>query len=410
MTFLMHIASVVLVFYFFFTACCNTLWMCVCVPPFPPSSLPVCVCFSLLHQSIFMFPLSFSSSSSLSSLPPSLDTISELDHGLSDISEDDDLVDDATASHSLWALPSNTLSLFSDQQSVDLAQIPPSPITSSQTCSSEVFRVEEGCGDETTATAASPNWWSRFSLRGVVKYVSFILCFLSIWGKNGNRCLPTKFLSGLTKKMSCFAPTVSKLTSKSAPKCIDTSRLRQIRNNLALKWTHFVAFITSYLPTKVHNLAPAVLRHPAQLNLPSISSLTCPQIVSSLPSYISSVPSLSSLSRSNLTPSIHRYLLNPSPLFLPCLLVVFLLVVMLTASQSLVLALILATPLGLTLCYLENVVSSQRKALLPTFITPETPHNQYEDQLCSLTPTHTPPRIRHLASATWMQEMCDPAA
>ena len=399
----MHIGSVV-----FFTSlhCLLHLWMCLLF--LLPLSL--CVCFSLLHQSIFMFPLSFSSSSSLSSLPPSLDTISELDRGLSDISEDDDLVDDTP--HSLWALPSNTLSLFSDQQSVDLAQIPPSPITSSQTCGSEVFGVEEGRGAETTATAAVPNWWSRFSLRGVVKYVSFILCFLSFWGKNGNGCLPTKFLSGLTKKMSYFTPTVSKFTSKSAlrvPRCIDTSKLRQTINNLALKLTNFVAFITSYLPSKVRSSAPAVLRHPARLQLP-VSSLTCPQIVSSLPSYFP-VPSLSSLSRSNLTPSIHRYLLNPSPLFLPCLLVVFLLVVMLTASQSLVLALILATPLGLTLCYLENVVSSQRKALLPTFVTPETPHKQHEDQLSSpLTPTHTPPRIRHLASATWTQEMCDPAA
>ncbi|KAA8583183.1 hypothetical protein FQN60_015729 [Etheostoma spectabile] len=283
-------------------------------------------------KSIFMFPLSFSSSSSLSSLPPSLDTISEFDHGLSDISEDDDVINDATAAHTLWALPSNTFSLFSDQLSADLehlAQNPPasSPITSSQTCGSEVSQIEEGCQAEARESAGLPNWWSWFSLRGVVKYVSFIQCFLSIWGKNENRCLPTNLLSGLTKKLSFFMSTVSKLTSKSTVPVI-------------------VSFYSS---------------------LPSLSSLA---------SHFFSVPSCSSLSSLScpiLTPSIHRYLLNPSPLFLPCLLVVFLLAVMLTASQSLVLALILATPLGLTLCYLENVVSSQRKAVLPMSIT-ETPN------------------------------------
>ncbi|XP_034756565.1 band 4.1-like protein 2 isoform X14 [Etheostoma cragini] len=381
-------------------------------------------------KSIFMFPLSFSSSSSLSSLPPSLDTISEFDHGLSDISEDDDVIDDATAAHTPWALPSNTFSLFSDHLSADLEQIAQnpeasSPITSSQTCGSEVSRVEEGCQAETRESAGLPNWWSWFSLRGVVKYVSFIQCFLSIWGKNENRCLPTNLLSGLTKKLSFFMSTVSKLASKSTVpvsdhKCIVTPGLCQIYSRFASQLTRFLAFITSYLPTKVRNLVPAVL-WPTQLQLPSISSLTCPPVVSfysslsSLASHFFSVPSCSSLSSPScpiLTPSIHRYLLNPSPLFLPCLLVVFLLAVMLTASQSLVLALILATPLGLTLCYLENVVSSQRKAVLPMFIS-ETANDQSEDQLGSrLTPTHTPPRIRHHAhtSAIWTPEMCDPAA
>ncbi|XP_068565009.1 band 4.1-like protein 2 isoform X9 [Cebidichthys violaceus] len=381
-------------------------------------------------KSIFMFPLSFSSSSSLSSLPPSLDTISELDHGLSDISEDGDLLDDAAASHTLWALPSHTISLFSDQQSADLehlAQNPPAspPIAVSQTCSAEVCGVEEGCQAETHgASAGLPNWWSWFSLRGVVKYVSFILCFLSVWGKNGSRCPTTKLFSGLTKKLRFFT---RKLTFKSAapsraPKCIAAPRLRQLFNSLALRLTRLVAFITSYLPAKLIGLVPAVLWHPTRLRLPALSSLTCPPVVSSfsslssLPSYFFSVPScpsLSSLSCSHLTPSsVHRYLLNPSPLFLPCLLVVFLLAVMLTASQSLVLALILATPLGLTLCYLENVVSRQRKAVLPTFIS-KTADAQSEDRLSSpLTPAHTPPRVRHHAhaSATWTQEMCDPAA
>ncbi|KAI3364415.1 hypothetical protein L3Q82_011206 [Scortum barcoo] len=262
-------------------------------------------------KSIFMFPLSFSSSSSLSSIPPSLDSISELDHGLSDISEDDDLIDDTAASHEPWTLPSSP---FSDTLLADLehlAQNPPSshPITSSQTCSSE--GVEDACKAESRATAGLPKWWSWFSLRGVVKYVSFILCFLSLLGKNGNRCLPTKLFAGWTKKLSLLTPSMSKLTSTSAGilKIFSFSaprfapRLCEILNGLALKWTNF-----------------------------TLSSLSC----------------------ANLTRSIRRYLLNPSPLFLPCLLVTFLLVVMLTASQSLVLALILATPLGLTLCYLEN--------------------------------------------------------
>uniref|UniRef100_A0A665W826 FERM domain-containing protein n=1 Tax=Echeneis naucrates TaxID=173247 RepID=A0A665W826_ECHNA len=87
-------------------------------------------------------------------------------------------------------------------------------------------------------------------------------------------------------------------------------------------------------------------------------------------------------------------------------------------DSSLVLALILATPLGLTLCYLENVVTSERKAVLPLFVT-ERPHNQPEDNLSSNfnkqaspdTLTTTPPHIRlHVhASATRTQEMCDPA-
>ncbi|XP_041814788.1 band 4.1-like protein 2 isoform X8 [Chelmon rostratus] len=401
-------------------------------------------------KSIFMFPLSFSSSSSLSSIPPSLDSISELERGLSDISEDDDVIDDATASHTPWALPSNTASPFSDQQLADLERLTQNPqascpITSPQTHSSDLLGVEEGCWAETRATAGGANWWSWFSLRGVVKCVSFVLLFLSLLGKNATRCLPTKLLPGLTKKLSFFSPIVSKLRSAgklkifavSAPRFLlsnmTTPMFRQIRDSLALKWAHLVGFITSDLPTKFISFVPAVLWHPTQLHFPSVSSLTCPLIVStfsslpslsSLPSSFFSVPPpssvLSSLCSFNLPPSVHRYLLNPSPLFLPCLLVVFLLVVMLTASQSLVLALILATPLGLTLCYLENVVSSQRKlALLPVFVS-DAPSDHSEDQLSSglnklaspPTPTHTPPRIRHHAhtSATWTQEMCDPAA
>ncbi|XP_041661075.1 band 4.1-like protein 2 isoform X9 [Cheilinus undulatus] len=384
------------------------------------------------NKSIFMFPLSFSSSSSLSSIPPSLDSISELDHGLSDISEDDDHLDDTTALQTPWTFSSIT---SPDHLLTDLEN---PLITNSQTSSSELSGAEEGCLAETRGTAGWSKWHSWFSLSGVVKYVSFMLSFLSISGLNNSRCMPLKLYSGLTKRLGCSTLVVSKLLSKSAgkfkrltisaPKFIisnmTASKLHQILNCLLSKLAHFLEFIASYLSTKCMTLAPAVLWCPTRLHLPSLSSLTCPTIISSfssLSSHVLSIPSsssLSSFSLSTLTPSLHRYLLNPSPLFLPCLLVTFLLVVMLTASQSLILALILATPLGLTLCYLENVVSSQRKAVLPMFVS-ETSSDQCEDHFCSsgfnkqgapLTPTRTPPRSRNPTSATWTQEMCDPAA
>lgn len=208
--------------------------------------------------------------------------------------------------------------------------------------------------------------------------------------------------------------------------------LREIRDRLASKKTDFVAFFTHYLrPKRITLVSPFPLPL-TQLHLSP--SLTCPPITSSFsfPSYLSSLPfsyltslrssssssssfpSLSSLSPATLTSSLHRYLLNPSPLFLPCLLVVFLLVVMLTASQSLALALILATPLGLTLWYLESVVSGQRRAVLPMVVS-EKANDGLEGQLSSgfnkqASPMRTPPRIRHHTSATWMPDMCDPAA
>lgn len=382
-----------------------------------PSILP--------HQSIFMFPLSFSSSSSLSSIPPSLDSISEFDHGLSDISEDDDLNDETAASHSPWALSSNSSPSLSDQQSADLEHLPQnlpssSPITScSHTYSSELLGVEEA---ETRAKTRLLKLWGWFSHSGVVKYISFILCFFSMFGRNGHRCQPTRLLLAFTKKLSIFTSTVFKLISKSAGKLksftvkapifmisnMAVSRMCQIVNSLTLKLSNFFAFFTHYLPTRFTSL---VLTRP---HLPSVSSLTYLPVVSSFSSlsFLSALPfsvqTLSSCSRANLSASVHRYLLNPSPLFLPCLLVIFLFVVMLTASQSLVLALILATPLGLTLYYLENTVSIHRKAVLPTFVS----QRLNEDKHSPLTPTHTPPRIRHHthSNATWTQEMCDPAA
>lgn len=416
-------------------------------PFFSHLHLPtLCFSLSIFHQSIFMFPFSFSSSSSLSSIPPSLDSISELDHVLSDISEDDVPNDDTATS--TWDPPSYA-TIMSDQQFAvheHLIQSPQTsyPITSTQTCSSGLLGAQESCQAETTAKAGIPNWKSWFSLRSVVKYFSFILCFLSVSGKNGNRCLSLTIFTELTKKLNMFTPTLAKKMSMSAgklkiltvsaPECTvggiqSTSRLHQIRNSLALKWSHFVTFCTGYVPTKFISLAPAVLWHPSHLHLPLIPSLTYPPLASSFSSRssFSSLPLFSyvltpfSFSHSNLTSSIHRYLLNPSPLLLPCLLVVFLLLVMLTASQSLVLALILATPLGLTLCYLENAVSCQRRAVsvLPLFY-PETPNDRPEElsssgfnmQASPLTPTHTllPTRHHTHTSATWTQEMCDPAA
>ncbi|KAM9703689.1 band 4.1-like protein 2 isoform 11-T13 [Menidia menidia] len=382
-------------------------------------------------KSIFMFPFSFSSSSSLSSTPPSLDTISELEHCLSDISEDEDRTNEAETAHSLWTLPSNTLSFLSDQQLADIGHLlqnppPPHPDTTSQTHNSELLAFEEGCMANARA-AGLANWRRRFPLVMLVKCVSVIFCFLSILGKNGSRCLPTNLFSRLVEKLQVLTPALNKQTLKPVmtlnrftvyePKWdvsnMEASKFQKLFKHLSLKWARFVAYLHLHVPPKLINWVPVFPSHQMQLRLPSVSFFTCPQIVSSfsspslslLPVSVtcrSSLPPLATFSRSKLAASVHRYLLNPSPFFLPCLLVLFLLVVMLTASQSLVLALILATPLGLTLCYLESAISSQRKPVLPVVVS-DKPNKL-------LTPTHTPPRIRHHAGTTWMQEMCDPAA
>lgn len=389
-----------------------------------------------------MFPLCFSSSSSLSSIPPSLDSISELDRVLSDISEDEGHVEDTDTTHTLWSLPSHTLSLFTDQQLADLEHlaqnsVSPPPFVSSPANTSELLSCEEGRQVE-TRTAAPPHWRRWFSLAAVFKCASFVLCFLSVSG-NGSTRLPTKIFSEITKKLNSFTSSLSKLASESLLKMqmfktptskyngasIITPKIDDILNTLACKWSHTVTFLTRFLPPKFSHLIAA--SQPTQLRLPSASSFTCSTIASSFPSFsslpfsvpsLSSCPLLTSFSCSKLNASVHRYLLNPSPLFLPSLLVTFLLVVMVTASQSLALALILATPLGLTLYYLENVVSSQRKAVLPPSVSDEL-SGEHDGQLISgssnteaspLTPAHTPPRIRHLTGTAWMQEMCDPAA
>lgn len=398
---------------------------------FPPT-LPPFFFFSIFfHQSIFMFPLSFSSSSSLSSTPPSLDSISEFDHGLSDISEDDDLVVSASPSHTQWTPPSDMPSSFSDQLLADLEHLLKSSLTSqtvtgSQTNGSELLGVEEGCQAKTRATAGLPIWQSWFSLRTVVKYVSLFLCFLSLLGKNCYKCVTTKLHAGVMK-LSSFTASVSQPTSghKSvghlmiridrSPKLITSCDFHRILNYVVLELAHLMAFFTAYVPLKCSSSAG--LWRQSRLNW------TCPRIVSSLsslPSKVFSATFSSSLlpppplSTSCLLAPIHRYRRNPPPLFLPCLLILFLLAVMLTASHSLVLALILATPLGLTLCYLENMVSSQRRsAVLPVFVS-ETPNDRQDDQLSSgfsgkafpHEPKHSLPHIR---GHNWT-EMCDPAA
>lgn len=386
-----------------------------------------------------MFPLSFSSSSSLSSTPPPLDSISEFDHGLSDISEDDDLVVSASASHPQWTPPSDMPSSFSDQLLADLEHLLKRSLTSqtvtgSQTNGPEVLGLEEGCQAKSRAAAGLPVWQSWFSLRALVKRLCFFLCFVSQLGKNCSKCVTINRHAGVMK-LSSFAATVSQLASghKSVAhlmiiidrshKFITSSDFHWILNYVVLKLAHLMAFFTACMPLKCSSSVAAGLWKQSRLNWsrPCIASS-----LSSLPMKVFSVPFSSSLlpfyplCPSCLPAPIHRYLRNPSPLFLPCLLVLFLLAVMLTASQSLVLALILATPLGLMLCYLENMVSSQRRsAVLPVFVT-ETPNDQQDDQLSSgfsrkafpQELKHSLHHIRHQVhkSTNWTQEMCDPAA
>lgn len=377
-----------------------------------------------------MFPLSFSSSSSLSSIAPSLDSISELDRGLSDISEDDDRVDDAETPHALWSLPPNTFSIFSDQQLADLehlVQNPPSPIPviTPQTCSSELLKLEEGC-DVNRATAGLANWQHWLRTKGVVKCLSFILCFLSVLGKSGSRCYPTKLFAGLSNKLAVFTPTMVQMPdAKLNPLTIPGSKYELcnvVKSKLHLMFhssvtrAHVVAFLTQ-LFSKFVNLVASLPSHSTYFHLPSISPFSCPRSVSSSSPFVfpplpSSLPPLASYLPSNLSSSVRRYLLNPSPLFLPVLLALFLLVVMLTARQSVVLALILATPLGLTLFYLESAVSSQKRTVVNQKPSDQTEHHSsaFKTESSALTPSHTPPHTRHHAGTTWMQEMCDPAA
>lgn len=380
-----------------------------------------------------MFPLSFSSSSSLSSIAPSLDSISELDHGLSDISEDGDRADDAETPHALRSLPPNTFSIFSHQQLAELERLvqnPTSPVSviTPETCSSELLRLEGGCEAVNTATAGPANWQHWLCTKGVVKCLSFILCFLSMLGKSGGRCYPTKLFAGLSNKLAISSPTMlqtpdAELNHLTIPGSINElsnvvqSKLQLMLHSLVTHWAHVVALLTQ-LYSKFLNLVTSLPSRRTYFHLLSVSLFSCPPFVSSstlfvFPPLPSSLPPLPSYCRSNLSSSVHRYLLKPSPLFLPTLLALFLLVVMLTARQSVILALILATPLGLTLFYLESAVSSKKR----TFIN-QKPSDQTEHQLSSVfktqnsapTPSHTPPHTRHHTGTTWVQETCDPAA
>lgn len=383
-----------------------------------------------------MFPLSFSSSSSLSSTPPSLDSISEFDHGLSDISEDDGLVVSAAAANTQWTPPSDMPPSFSDQLLSDLEHLLKNSLTSqavtgSQTNGSEVVGVEEGRQAKTRAAVEQQSW---LSLRALLKCVSLILCFLSLLGHNCCNYVTTKVHAGVMK-LSSLTATLPRLTSghrsvghlkirmDRSPKFFTSCFFHRILNYVVLQLAHSVAFFTTFVPLKCSRSAPAGLWKQSRLNW------TCPPIVSSLSSlptkvfsgtFSSSLLPFYPMSTSCLPAPIHHYLRNPSPLFLPCLLILFLLVVMLTASQSLALALILATPLGLTLCYLEKMVSSQRRAaLLPIFVS-AAPNDGQDSRLSSgfslkASPhklKHSSPRVRHqvLKSTNWTQEMCDPAA
>ncbi|KAM8827236.1 band 4.1-like protein 2 isoform 8-T9 [Synchiropus picturatus] len=365
-------------------------------------------------KSIFMFPLSFSSSSSLSSLPPSLDSISEFDHGLSDISEDDDLMGDSTFSHSHTSVSPLPLSA---QQSVDHES--PIPMASVSVSSSEnlncgIAGLEEGHDAETEAMASPDKWWTQYSLRGVVNYVSLILCFLYPAGMKEHTLSAVKHFRGLMTKMIDFRFTVTNLILKSAGdlknfKSSDfSSRWYQTIQRFVLKINQALAISNTYFRSKFNDVLPQSLLQRLHLLsdsslLPADGTFSTLCSVASLPF---SVPSHHPPSTGeNLNISIHRYLLNPSPWLLPCLLVLFLLVVMLTASQSLILALILATPLGLTLFYLENLVTRQRKTVLPSF---ERTNNELPD-IQAFNFTHTSPHIRHI-TGTRTQEMCDPAA
>lgn len=210
-----------------------------------------------------------------------------------------------------------------------------------------------------------------------------------------------------TEKVKAFAANILKLMKANfymSKKCI------------ALKWQWSVAYLTCRLPSKLLTWVSTLPWFQTHLHLPALTSSTLAPVIYSLPPSASSVLSshLSSyflLSRSSLSPtlltaSLHQYLLNPSPFFLPVLLVVFLLVVMLTASQSLVLALILATPLGLTLFYMESVIPRQRRAVLPMFMT----ENAIEYDESHFSSGLEEYMTSQLKQQTWTPDMCDPAA
>lgn len=358
---------------------------------------------------MFMFPLSFSSSSSLSSIPPSLDTISELERALSDISEDDAHTEDSPCTpDNTWILSAN-LSPLCDFDHL------PSPAISSNL--SQMPSNIEHLETEHCDIAASANWQHWFCLKQRIKYFYYLLCFLMVMGQKVH--VMTKLLAVLSRKI--FTPNLCE-TAHRVKTFAATARTKIVqdfdvsKHYIVLKWHLLVAYLTCHLPSKILAWVSTLPWIQTHLHLPVLTSSTLAPIIYSLPPSASSLLSShlssyflltrSALSPTLLTASLHQYLLNPSPFFLPVLLVVFLLVVMLTASQSLVLALILATPLGLTLFYMESVIPRQRRAVLPIFMT----ENEFDDSTFSPglnTQEYMTPYFRQ---QTWTQDMCDPAA
>ncbi|XP_024233706.1 band 4.1-like protein 2 isoform X17 [Oncorhynchus tshawytscha] len=133
-------------------------------------------------KSIFMFPLSFSSSSSISSLPPILDTISELDV-LSDISEDGDRdypgIWDPDCTQQQHA---DSLAAAEQYHHQPLeASPPPSPLA----CSSE---PQEGSPAQAKAAAQSR---LGLSLLGMLTGLRLGLLPFSLLDEDGYLCFPS---------------------------------------------------------------------------------------------------------------------------------------------------------------------------------------------------------------------------
>ncbi|XP_051908686.1 band 4.1-like protein 2 isoform X8 [Hippocampus zosterae] len=316
-------------------------------------------------KSIFMFPLSFSSLSSLSSIPPSLDSISELERGLSDISEDGDLA--ADGHHEAAAL-----SAAPDAEALAYKQTPPSSpaATRPQSRASDIADSEGESGG-----AEGRGRWR--SLRDVARYVFLVLSFRSVLEKR--KPFAVWAATGRLVALVCkSAHRVKIFIITRARSVAAVSRLRQFKDTITSKLIQLQARFSSMQPC----LPLVSFPHLPPLSLTTGSNLPPP------PAALASRP---------VGRSIRSCLSKPSPLLLPCLLVAFLLAVMFTASRSLVLALILAAPLGLTLCYLERLVSSRQR--VPG---QERPHKRGD-----LFPSDTPPCVRR---HTRTQEMCDPAA
>ncbi|XP_061610439.1 band 4.1-like protein 2 isoform X10 [Phyllopteryx taeniolatus] len=307
-------------------------------------------------KSIFMFPLSFSSLSSLASIPPSLDSISELECGLSDISEDGDLApDDREAAASSGAPDAEPLAYKRTPPSSPLTRRPQTPPSEIPTSGEEGGRAE-----------GSGGWrW----LRDAFKYVFLLLSFRCAWEKNA------------TEKPFCVWAVTERLSAANGVTFLIIARARSVASIVTVsRFRQFKDIVTSKL------IQPQAGFASGRPCLPPVSFPLRP--APSPPPFTDLSPPPTAL------PSlIRRRLSEPSPLLLPCLLVAFLLAVMLTASRSLALALILATPLGLTLCYLEKLVSSRRRG----------PGEQSPDEPAAALLADTP-------SCTRAQEICDPAA